>query len=149
MADQIYFEDVEIGSSLPTLKKHPTPRQLVMWAGASGDYYEIHYDKNFAKSQGLTDVIVHGMLSASFFAQLITGWIGEWGTLKKLSTSNRQVIFVNEDVYYKGIVSKKYNSGNDNYVEIELWAENNKGEKCILCNAQVVLPDRDSSRLAG
>ena len=36
MADQIYFEDVEEGTELPTLRKDPTTQQLVMYAGASG-----------------------------------------------------------------------------------------------------------------
>ena len=42
MADQIYFEDVEEVSALPTVRKDPTTQQLVKYAGASGDYYQIH-----------------------------------------------------------------------------------------------------------
>ena len=48
MVEQIYYEDVKVDTELPTLVKHPTPRQLVMWAGAAGDLFEIHYDKDFA-----------------------------------------------------------------------------------------------------
>ena len=36
MAAQIYYEDVEAGSDLPSLEKNPTTRQLVQYAGASG-----------------------------------------------------------------------------------------------------------------
>jgi len=48
--DQVFYEDVSEGMEIPSLLKHPTTRQLVMWAGGSGDLYEIHYDKDFAKS---------------------------------------------------------------------------------------------------
>ena len=62
MAEQVFYEDVEVGSEIPCLVKHPTPRQLVKWAGASGDYYEIHYDKDFAQANGLPGIIVHGFV---------------------------------------------------------------------------------------
>ncbi len=48
MGKQVFYEDVEVGMEIPPLVKTPSTRQLVMWAGASGDYYEIHYDKDFA-----------------------------------------------------------------------------------------------------
>jgi len=142
MANQIYYEDIEIGDSLPTLIKRPTPRQLVMWAGASGDYYEIHYDKEFALNQGLPGIIVHGMLTASFIGQMITDWMGELGTLAKFRTSNRGMLLPNQDVICKGTVTKKYTDDGKNYVECEAWAENETGEKAVLSTALVVLPAR-------
>ena len=58
---QLYYDDVQVGDALPPLIKNPTTRQLVQYAGASGDYYEIHYDHHFAVKSGLKDgVIVHG-----------------------------------------------------------------------------------------
>lgn len=140
MAKQIYYEDVREGIDLPSLVKHPTPRQLVMWAGASGDFYEIHYDKDFAVSQGLPERIVHGELTKAFLAQLMTDWMGEWGTFKKLGTSNRGMLFPNEDVICKGKVTKKYIEEGEHYVECEIWAENSKGEKCVLGAGLVTLP---------
>ena len=57
----LYYDDVQVGDALPPLVKNPTTRQLVQYAGASGDYYEIHYDHHFAVQAGLKDgVIVHG-----------------------------------------------------------------------------------------
>lgn len=144
MAEQIYFEDVKEGSELPALVKHPTPRQLVMWAGASGDLYEIHYNKDFALSQGLPGIIVHGDLTASFLAQLVTDWMGESGTFKKLYTQNRTILIPDEDIICKGVVSKKYVEAAEHYAECEVWAENSKGEKCTLGTASVTLPTRGS-----
>ena len=53
------------GTSITPLVKTPTTRQLVQYAGPSGDYYEIHYDQAFAQSAGLGGVIVHGALKLS------------------------------------------------------------------------------------
>lgn len=66
MTAQLYWDDVKVGVEIPRLIKHPTTRQLVKWAGASGDYYEVHYDKDFAQDKGLQGVIVHGRLKAAF-----------------------------------------------------------------------------------
>ena len=49
MANQTFFEDIEEGSEVPTVRKDPTTQQLVKYAGASGEYYQIHYDKAYAR----------------------------------------------------------------------------------------------------
>ena len=38
MPEQVYWEDVAEGMELPALVKEPTTRQLVQYAGASGDF---------------------------------------------------------------------------------------------------------------
>ena len=78
-----YWEDVEEGISIPSLQKHPTTQMLVMYCGASGDFYQIHYDSEFAKSRGLPGVVVQGGLKNAFLAQLVTDWIGDSGRLRK------------------------------------------------------------------
>jgi acyl dehydratase len=45
-----------------------TTTQLVMYAGASGDFNRIHYDHPFAVEKGLGGVIAHGMLTMAFAA---------------------------------------------------------------------------------
>jgi acyl dehydratase len=91
MAKQpVYYDDLNVGDALPTLVKEPTPRQLVKYAGASGDYYEIHYDHHFAVKSGLKDgVIVHGLLTAGWMAQMLTDWLPSPVALKKFSVSYR------------------------------------------------------------
>ena len=59
MPDQVFWDDVSEGMELPPVVKNPTTRQLVQYAGASGDFYEIHYDKDFAQGTGLDMVIIH------------------------------------------------------------------------------------------
>ena len=66
MAKQIYFEDVEVGTEIGPLEKNPTTQQLVKYAGASGDFYQIHYDKDFALANKLPGVILHGALKNGF-----------------------------------------------------------------------------------
>ena len=142
MTEQVYYEDVVVDSELPPLVKQPTTRQLVMWAGASGDYFAIHYDKDFAQSKGLPGVIVHGQLVAGFLGQLITDWIGDQGSLKKLTCNYRDMNFPNENITCRGKVSKKYIENGEHSIECNIWAENTKGEKTVTGRAIVTLPTR-------
>jgi len=142
MTEQLYYEDVVVGSKITPLVKQPTTRQLVMWAGAVGDYNPIHYDKDFAQSRGLPGVIVHGQLVGAFLGQLITDWIGERGVLRKLSCSYKGMNYPGEALTCKGKVTKKYVQDGQHYVECNLWAENSKAEKTVLGVAVVMLPSR-------
>ncbi len=142
MTEQLYYEDVAVGGEIPPLAKQPTTRQLVMWAGASGDYNPIHYDKDFAQSRGLPGVIVHGQLMCSFLGQLLTDWIGEQGNLRRLTCSYKGLNFPGETLICKGKVTNKYVEKREHYVECSIWAENAKGEKTVSGKAIVILPIR-------
>jgi acyl dehydratase len=143
MADTLYYENVNIGQAIPELLKHPTNRQLVQWCAVSGEYSEIHYDKDFAINKGLPGVVVQGMLTMSFLGQMITDWSGEQGTLKKLSVNYRAMVFPNQDLICKGIVTKKYVENNQSLIACDIWLENEKGEKVVTGEANVSLPSRN------
>ena len=140
MATQLFYESVDIGTEITPLVKHPTTRQLVKWAGADGDYNEVHYDKDFAQKQGLSGVIVHGMLGVAFLGQMLTDWIGEEGTLRKLSCTYRGLFFPGQDAICRGSITKKYVHDNEHCAECEIWLENPKGERVIRGTALVALP---------
>ncbi len=143
MEEQVYFDDVEEGMSIPVLRKDPTTQQLVMYAGASGDYYQIHYDLNFAKNNGLPDVILHGALKNAYLGQVMTNWIGEWGSLKKLSVQYRGMDVPGTPVFAKGVIKKKYQQNDENIVECEIWLETHEGQRTTPGYAVASLPSRE------
>ena len=68
---------IAVGDSRETVVVAALTRtRIVQYAGASGDFYEIHYDQEFARATGLPHVILHGLLKAGFLAQLITSAVG-------------------------------------------------------------------------
>jgi acyl dehydratase len=142
VAEQVFYEDIEVGSEIPSLVKRATRRQLVQWAGASGDFYEIHYDKDFALASGLPDVILHGRLKASFLGQMLTDWTGLEGNLKKYNVRYRGMDFPDQELTCKGKVTKKYVENNEHLVELDIWTENPQGEKTITGSALISLPSK-------
>ena len=142
MATQIYWEDVEVGNELPPLVKEPTSQQLVKWAGASGDFYQIHYDKDFALGNNLPGIIVHGALKSAWLGQLLSDWVGEGGKIKKYGCSHRGMDVPGDKLTCKGTVTNKYVEADEHCVECDIWLENSKGEKTTPGKAVVVLPSK-------
>ncbi len=142
MKKQLYYEDIEEGAEITPLIKEPDTRQLVMWAGASGDYNPIHYDKDYAIKQGLPGVIIHGQLAGSFLGQMITDWIGEEGCLKKLSLSYKGKNLPGQKLTCCGTVFKKAVEEDCKLVSLRIWIENPDGEKTLTGTAVISLPSR-------
>ena len=142
MEEQIYWDDVTEGMDMPPLVKNPTTQQLVKYAGASGDYYQIHYDKDFAKGNDLEDVILHGALKNAFLGQYMTDWMGPLGSLAMLSCQYRGMDSPGRPITAKGSVTRKYQDEGRNLVDCEIWLENTAGQKTTPGAATVELPIR-------
>ncbi len=126
---------VKVGDEIPELVKHPTTRQLVQYAGASGDFYEIHYDQDFARSVSLPGVILHGLLKAAYLGQLLTDWVADKGTLKSFEVSYRGVDVPGKPYRCRGRITKVEGKN----VELDVWGEDENGQKTTLGTATVEL----------
>ena len=68
---------VEVGTELPAQTFTITRADLVRYAGASGDFNVIHWNRRVAQSVGLPDVIAHGMYTMALAARVVTDWAGD------------------------------------------------------------------------
>ena len=77
MADRaLEYSDVSTGDSGPS-SSHPLTRtDLVMYAGASGDFNPMHHDEIAARQAGLPSVFGHGMFTAGLLATAVTNYVG-------------------------------------------------------------------------
>jgi len=144
MKNQPFFEDVCQGDEVTGLSKRPTTKQLVMWAGASGDYNPIHYDKDYALERGLPGVIVPGQLAGCFLIQMLTDWMGDKGSLKQVSLSYKGMNIPGEDITCRGTIARKYIEDGCNLLSLKIWAENPRGEKTLTGSAVLKLPSKNS-----
>ena len=124
---------LKVGDEIPELVKHPTTRQLVQYAGASGDFYEIHYDQEYARSVALPGVILHGLLKAGYLGQLVTDWLSDRGTLKTFEVSYRGLDVPGRPYRCRGKITRV--DGNE--VELEIWGEDPEGKQTTIGTATV------------
>jgi acyl dehydratase len=60
-----YFEEFEIGDEVETAARTITETDIVLFAGLSGDYTQLHTDAEFAKETLFGERIAHGLLGLS------------------------------------------------------------------------------------
>jgi len=142
VSEQVHYEDTKEGDEIPTLTVNCDSQRLVMWAAATGDFYPIHFDKDFAQATGLPDRIVHGALKHALLGRLLQQWAGG-GQVIRVACQYRGMDMVDQDINCKGIISKKYRRNDENIVELEVWTETPQGEKTTLGQGVVVLPSRE------
>ena len=71
------FEELEVGQVVATAEFSVNRDSLVRYAGASGDFNQIHYRDDVAQSVGLPGVLAHGMLTMGMAVQPVVSWLGD------------------------------------------------------------------------
>ena len=68
---------------------------FVRYAGASGDFNPLHYDRDHAQAAGMPDVIAQGMFSMGLLASSLETWFGT-GQVSGLSVRFKAPAFVGD-----------------------------------------------------
>jgi acyl dehydratase len=147
-ARKLYFESVRVGDELPALAKAPLDRvQLVRYAGAAGDFNPIHIDDTFAKSIGMPSVYAPGMLVMGFLGQLVSDW-ARGAQLRRYHVRFIKIVWPGDTVVCKGRVTDRFGENGRYFAEVDLWAENQKGELVMKgqCNIQLFYSLEDENR---
>ncbi|MFZ0216443.1 MAG: MaoC/PaaZ C-terminal domain-containing protein [Candidatus Dormiibacterota bacterium] len=127
----------QVGQRIGPLEERTTRRRLVQYAGASGDFYEIHYDDATARATGLPGVIVHGLLKAAYLGRLATS-LGPDVRLRSLEVRYRGLDLVDHELACHGEVT----SIADGVARVDLWIEDDAGTRTTAGTAEIELPGR-------
>ena len=119
------------------LEHTATLRTLVQYAGASGDFYEMHYDLPFAQERGHPELSVHGLLKAAWLGRLVDEWFRGRGRLESFEVSYRGMDFRDQPVTCGAEVVRQDGAT----VELELWTKNADGDTTTAGAAVVALDD--------
>ena len=135
----VLFKDIEIGGVIPLLTKPAISHlQLALYAGAGADHNPIHVDEAAAKAGGLPGIIAHGMLPLGFLGQLLTQWVPQ-KQVRNLSARFVAMAFPGDVITCSGKIAGKREEAGDKLVDVEIAAQNQKGENLQLGKATVAL----------
>jgi acyl dehydratase len=132
MTATVRYDDVEVGTALPPAQ-YPIQRvNLVMYAGASGDFNLIHWNERVARAMGLPDVIAHGMFTMAEAGRLVTDWVGDPGAVLEYGVRFTKPVVVPDDgtgavVAVTGVVKEVLD---DRRVRVDLTAQS-AGDKVL------------------
>jgi acyl dehydratase len=131
MAATVRYDEVETGQQIPAADYPVRRANLVMYAGASGDFNPIHWNERFAKTVGLPDVIAHGMFTMAQGGRFVTDWAGDPGAVIEYGVRFSSMVVVPDDggaeIEITGVVEQKLD---DKAVVVALTARA-AGEKVL------------------
>ena len=74
---QVFYDDIGVGEQMRSLTVTVDKTQLFFFSAATYNGHRIHYDKQWAESEGYDDVLVHGPLQAALLSRaIVTGSVG-------------------------------------------------------------------------
>jgi len=106
------------GDALPALERTVTLVDMIAYAGATWDFYRLHYDPEFVAAAGVPGPVVDGQLFGALFAELLQDAFGPRCFVHELSFTFRNLMFAGETVRCEGTVA----SVSDDRVTVDLTA---------------------------
>lgn len=143
MAEQIFFEDINVGDAMPELVKGPLQKgHFIRYAGASGDFNPLHTDDEFARAVGMKNgVIAHGMLVMGIVGRAVSSWIPQ-KYIKKFGVRFAGMTRQNSTITVTGAVTDKRVEKGENIIACDVVATDQDGEVKITGKFEAALPTR-------
>lgn len=124
--------EVQVGQSRSeVVVDNLTRTQIVMYAGASGDYNPLHTDEVYAtKVAGYPSVFAHGMLSMGATAKVLTDWFGTDG-LKRYSVRFVKQVWPGDTLTATVTVTALREDNGESLADVEVITVNHEGEVVV------------------
>jgi len=111
--------------------------QIVMYAGASGDYNPLHTDEVYATQvAGYPSVLAHGQLTMGLTAKVITDWIDD-GELSGFGVRFRQQVWPGDTLTSTATVAAIEERDGARTVNLDLSTVNQHGEPVLVGYARL------------
>ena len=127
--NELSYDDISIGQQESFMIKI-TASMVEKFSNLSGDLNPLHMDNEFAESSSFKKRIVHGMLLASFFSQLIGMKLPGKNALYFSQTLNfRSPCYIDDEIEVVGEVTEKSDSTQIITVSTSIF---NKSKTCLI-----------------
>jgi hypothetical protein len=132
------------GLVLRNAQRHPSHYFRSDDASGGIEYTGIgHSRTSSARQVGAPAAYDYGPARLAWLATLVSNWMGDAAFLKRLRGEMRMFNLVGDTTWCKGTVKRKYEKDGYALVDLEIWAENQRGAVTAPGLATVMLPSRD------
>lgn len=133
------FNTMAYGELMAYLDKHPGYAYTQPQWGGPETVFRVNQYAYAAQAAGINQAYDYGIDRVSWIGHALTNWMGDEGTLKRLYVEIRRPNLFGDVTWCKGKVTKKYKEGEDHLVDLDVWAENHRGEITAPGRATVAL----------
>lgn len=129
------------GYALPPITKKITLDKMHAYEGWP-EVKNIHSDDKVARRFGLPRAVCRGNLFLSYVSEMICNVFGQyWLKGGKLSANLLAPVFPGDTVTAKGEIVQKTREAPDISFNIEVWVENQRGEKVAVGTSSLKVPE--------
>lgn len=127
---------INIGDSRTEIVLHNITRtQIVMYAGASGDYNPLHSDEVYVtQAAGYPTVFAHGMLTMGATARVLTDWVGD-GQLKSYGVRFVSQVWPGDTLTATVAIEDIRKDGRFHYADFSVVTVNQDGKQVVIGTA--------------
>ena len=137
MSDRLSLDSVAVGDVAPSRAHTLTRTDLVMYAGASGDFNPMHTDDSAARAAGLPSVFGHGMLSMGLLGSALTDYVGV-GNLRSYKVRFTKQTWPDEVLTTSIVVTGIREEAGEKLVDLEVSLANADGQVKVAGEAVAV-----------
>jgi acyl dehydratase len=132
-------EAVAVGRELPALVKELAQRRIDVYSGVRPR--SIHTDEDWAHQKGFRTTLAQGMMSTAYVSEMMTRLLGA-GFVKggTMSMAFIKPVYAGDRLTVHGVVRETRPEGAGARVVVEVWCENQHGEKTAVGTASGVAP---------
>jgi len=130
------------GAPIPPLTVGPvTVRYLAMFATATAEYVDIHYDADYARSLGLPGPIIQGLYKTALIARLLKDWTGDGARVRSLNVQHRGMDLAGTVLTAAGAVQTAPVDAAAHETTCSVWVRNQEGLMTTFGTARVLRVD--------
>jgi acyl dehydratase len=126
--------DTTVGQALPPLAKDVSQRRIDVYSGVKPR--SIHSDETWARQKGFRTCLAQGMMSTAYVSQMMVKLLGpgfaRGGTM---SMAFIKPVYAGDRLTVHGIIKDRQAEGAATRVIVEVWVENQHGEKTAVGHA--------------
>lgn len=140
------LKELNIGTSLPELKRQVTQERINLYASASGDFNPIHIDPEFARKTPLGGTVAHGMLILAYLSEFMTESFGQdWLTSGNISARFKGAAYPGDMITVSGKITGMERENGSVLIDCDVLCQNQKDEPVIICSTKVRVKTDENS----
>jgi acyl dehydratase len=131
--------DIYPGQELPTLERTVGFHNWNRYAAVNDEFVNIHMDDTAGQAAGYPSAFGMGNLQYAYLHILLHQWMGDAGRIVSLRCQFRAPVLKGAKVTARGVVTALRPQDDEVLVELEIWTENERGERLAPGGAVVAL----------
>jgi acyl dehydratase len=130
---------LKVGQALPSLAKDVSQRRIDVYSGVRPR--SIHSDEAFAREKGFRTCLAQGMMSTAYVSQLMVKLLGQgFARGGTLSMAFIRPVYAGDRLTVRGVVKDRQPENGATRVVVDVWVENQHGEKTAVGHASGLVP---------